>query len=67
MIMRNGALTKLLRSAFTDGSLTPLVYRLGAPEKLPREGWELRGQFATGITSNFVAPNDPSTPARELR
>ena len=45
-----------------DGSLTALVYRLGVPEKLPREGWELRGQFETGITSNFVSPHDPLNP-----
>jgi hypothetical protein len=53
---------KLVRSTFTDGSLTPLIYRHGLSEKLPREGWELRGQFETGITSNFVAPNDPINP-----
>ena len=53
---------EVLRNALMDGSLTPLVYRLGVPEKLPREGWELRGQFETGITSNFVSPHDPLNP-----
>lgn len=51
-----------MREAFTDGSLTPLIYSHGMPEKLPREGWELRGQFETGIASNFVSPDDPINP-----
>ena len=50
------------RKPFTDGLLTPSIYRNGVSERLPREGWELRGQFETGITSNFVAPDDPMNP-----
>jgi hypothetical protein len=53
---------EVLRNAFTDGSLTPLVHRHGSPQRLPREGWELRAQFETGIASNFVTPNDPMNP-----
>jgi hypothetical protein len=51
-----------VRNAIADQSLTPLIYVDGTSLKLPHEGWEIIGQFATGIASNFVGPNDPINP-----
>jgi hypothetical protein len=51
-----------VRNAIADQSLTPLIYVDGISLKLPHEGWEIIGQFATGIGSNFVRPNDPINP-----
>jgi hypothetical protein len=64
---------EVLRNAIADGSLTPLVLRKGKPQRLPRDGWKILGQFPrqdwlpncfpqTGIYSNFVGPNDPTNP-----
>jgi hypothetical protein len=53
-----------IRSQISDGSLMAFITTpaLGKPWQLPREGWTDVGLSRSGITSNFVGPDDILNP-----